>query len=164
MNIRLATVQDMDAILAIYAYARTQMKHNHNPHQWGDHHPAMALLLNDIQTRQLYLLCEESAIRGVFAFILGEDPTYQHIEDGAWLNERPYGTIHRIAAAKGAHGIFSAALAYCERQVDNVRIDTHADNHIMQHVIEKAGFQRCGIIFTDDGTPRIAYQKVINTL
>ena len=26
MNIRLATVQDMDAILAIYAYARTQMK------------------------------------------------------------------------------------------------------------------------------------------
>ena len=89
MNIRLATVQDMDAILAIYAYARTQMKNNHNPHQWGDHHPAMALLLNDIQTRQLYLLCEESAIRGVFAFILGEDPTYQHIEDGAWLNERP---------------------------------------------------------------------------
>lgn len=45
-----------------------------------------------------------------------------------------------------------------------MRIDTHADNHIMQHVIEKAGFQRCGIIFTDDGTPRIAYQKVINTL
>ena len=42
MNIRLATVQDMDAILAIYAYARTQMKNNHNPHQWGDHHPAMA--------------------------------------------------------------------------------------------------------------------------
>lgn len=41
MNIRLATVQDMDAILAIYAYARTQMKNNHNPHQWGDHHPAI---------------------------------------------------------------------------------------------------------------------------
>ena len=94
MNIRLATVQDMDAILAIYAYARTQMKNNHNPHQWGDHHPAMALLLNDIQTRQLYLLCEESAIRGVFAFILGEDPTYPHIEDGAWL------TRHLLCCAR----------------------------------------------------------------
>ena len=32
-----------------------------------------------------------------FVFIIGEDPTYDIIENGAWIdNERPYGTIHRM--------------------------------------------------------------------
>ena len=42
---------------------------------------------------------------------------------------------------------------------DNLRIDTHKDNKIMINLIEKAGFERCGTIYVDDGTPRIAYQK-----
>lgn len=29
----------------------------------------------------------------------------------------------------------------------------------MQHVLEKNGFTRCGIIFTEDGSERIAFQK-----
>lgn len=40
----------------------------------------------------------------------------------------------------------------------NIRIDTHADNKTMQHLIEADGFTRCGIIYIADGTPRIAYQ------
>lgn len=162
MYIRLATTQDLDTIAAIYAYAREQMKRHHNPHQWGDHHPALALLRDDLARQQLYLICEQATICGVFAFILGEDPTYRSIEAGSWRSNSPYGTIHRIAAAPNAHGIFATALAYCETQIDHLRIDTHADNHIMQHAIEKAGFERCGIIYTDDGTPRIAYQKLLS--
>ena len=30
-------------------------------------------------------------------FIIGADPTYEVIEDGAWPDNSPYGTIHRIA-------------------------------------------------------------------
>ena len=30
----------------------------------------------------------------------------------------------------------------------------------MQHLIEKNGFQRCGIIYVEDGSPRIAYEKI----
>lgn len=30
----------------------------------------------------------------------------------------------------------------------------------MQHILEKNGFARCGIIHVADGTPRIAYQKL----
>ena len=29
----------------------------------------------------------------------------------------------------------------------------------MQHVVTKAGFKRCGIIYTDNGTPRIAFDR-----
>ena len=29
----------------------------------------------------------------------------------------------------------------------------------MQHILEKQGFVRCGIIYVANGTPRIAYQR-----
>ena len=45
-----------------------------------------------------------------------------------------------------------------------VRADTHADNKIMQHLLEENGFTKCGIIHVEDGTPRIAYQKMSLTL
>ena len=41
----------------------------------------------------------------------------------------------------------------------NVKGDTHEDNYVMQKVFEKNGFRRCGIIYVEDGTPRIAYQR-----
>jgi RimJ/RimL family protein N-acetyltransferase len=44
-------------------------------------------------------------------------------------------------------------------QIPNIRIDTHRDNAIMQHLLEKNGFVKCGIIYVEDGSPRIAYQK-----
>ena len=34
------------------------------------------------------------------------------------------------------------------------------DNKIMQKVLLKNGFQETGIIYVEDGTPRIAYEKV----
>lgn len=37
----------------------------------------------------------------------------------------------------------------------------HADNHTMQHVTEKDGFIRTGIIYAADKTPGIAYQKAL---
>lgn len=47
--------------------------------------------------RQLYVIEEDGQIHGVFAFILGADPTYAVIEDGAWRSDEAYGTIHHIA-------------------------------------------------------------------
>ena len=40
----------------------------------------------------------------------------------------------------------------------------HADNKIMQHLLEKNGFARCGIIHVEDGTSRVAYQKLSATV
>jgi hypothetical protein len=52
------------------------------------------------------------------------------------------------------------ALHYCESQIGNIRIDTHKDNVIMQHILESHYYTKCGTIYADDGMPRIAYQKV----
>ena len=79
-----------------------------------------------------------------------------------WLNDEEYGTIHRIASNGSVKGIFESCLKYCESIVDNIRIDTHHNNFIMQYLIEKNGFTKCGIIFVRDGSPRIAYQRKVD--
>ena len=50
---------------------------------------------------------------------------------------------------------------YAFSVTDNVRIDTHADNAIMQHNILKHGFRFCGTILLANGDPRLAYQKLL---
>ena len=91
--------------------------------------------------------------------ILGVDPTYQHIYEGNWLNDEPYGVIHRLATNGKRKGVSDACLNWCFEQWGNIRVDTHQDNKVMQHILTKYGFQRCGIIYVKNGTERIAYQK-----
>lgn len=155
--IRPATAADMDRILEIYEYARRFMAENGNPTQWGNGYPARQTLEEDINKERLFLVTEEDCICGVFMFVIGDDPTYADIE-GSWRSDTPYGVIHRVAGMGG--GIFAAVLEYCEQQINHLRIDTHADNKPMQHVVEKAGFCRRGTIFVEDGSPRIAYDRI----
>lgn len=153
-------MKDLPEVMAIYEFAREQMRLSGNPNQWKNSHPAQGLILEDIKNKTGFVLEKDGKICGAFAFIIGNDPTYNYIE-GKWKNDEPYGTIHRIASAGTNRGIFSECLKFCESKVSNIRIDTHGDNKIMQRVVEKNGFERCGIIFVADKSPRIAYQKVI---
>ena len=156
--IRKAAAEDLPCILPIYDYARSFMVKNGNPTQW-QHSPTTETLKNDIRLGNLYVVENNGHIIGVFALIFGEDPTYRVIE-GSWLDESPYGTIHRVASAEGAHGVFAAALAFALEKSNHLRIDTHRDNLQMQHLILKHGFQYCGVIHVADGSPRLAYERV----
>ena len=160
MKIRRAVPGDMKNIFAIYAYARQQMRLAGNPDQWGDSHPSMEIVQKDIADGSSYVVTDEKdEICAVFAFIIGEEPTYRKIENGHWLSDDAYGTLHRVASSGRQKGILKLCLAYCEAKMPNVRVDTHGQNRIMQHLLEKNGYQRCGIIHVADGSPRIAYQK-----
>ena len=155
-----AAVQDLPAILNIYECARDFMIRSGNPHQWANGYPQTKLLLQDIERGELYLCRSDRNIYGVFAFIIGEDTTYLKIEDGAWRSDTPYGTIHRIAGDGSKKGIFAEAVSFCENKIPHLRIDTHNDNHVMQHLVLKYGFQKCGTIYVSDHSPRIAYEKI----
>lgn len=160
--IRNTNLSDLSEINEIYAYARQFMKESGNPTQWGDNRPSPSAIEKDIRTQNSYVVLENDKIIGVFSFINGHDETYDVIEEGAWLNDEPYGVIHKIAGAPNAHGILADALEFAGTQVTNLRIDTHKNNTVMQHLLSKAGFQYCGIIYTDDGTKRLAYQKILD--
>ena len=166
--IRLAKYDDLNRIMEIYQEARNYMEANGNPDQWGKNHPPRQFLEEDIKKGQLYVYTENdeaqtedikrAQIHGVFAFIIGPDPIYTYIEDGEWLNDEVYGTIHRIAGDGVAKGVFEKCLDFCKSQIANLRIDTHHNNLTMQHLVEKNGFEKCGIVYMEDGSPRIAYQ------
>lgn len=158
MLVRKAKMEDWEQILYCYQKARQYMKDTGNGSQWGDHHPPEDMLKEDIELGQLYVcVAEDDKVHGVFVFLLGEDPTYGYVKDGAWLNNEAYGTIHRIAGDGEYKGVFKAALAYCQSQINNIRADTHENNKTMQHLFEKYGFKKVGIIFLLDGRERIAY-------
>ena len=159
MTIRKAEEKDLNSILRVYAIAREYMRQNGNPDQWGWDKPPKEMLVDDIKKGQLYVgENTDGSIPFVFAFILGDDPTYSYIEDGSWLSDEPYGTIHRIASDGSIPGVVKMAVDFCKTIISNIRIDTHHNNKTMQHVVEKIGFTKCGIIYIEDGTPRIAYQ------
>lgn len=156
--IRLAKHEDLPQILTIYEYARKFMKEQGNPTQQSSTHPEKEILKADIESKTLYLIEESGQIAGVFAFIVGEDSTYNVIDHGQWKSNDTYGTIHRVAAAEGSTGIVKKAVEYCKSLHPYIRIDTHEKNLVMQHLIQKTGFEKSGVIYAYDGSPRIAYE------
>ena len=135
------------------------MRAQGNASQWGNGHPSETLLREDIAQQRLYLCVENEAILGVFCYFFGDDPTYAYVEGGTWLNEAPYGVIHRIAVDVHGKGVAKFCFDYAFSRCQNLKIDTHADNLPMQSALNKNGFIRCGTIYLANGDPRIAYQK-----
>lgn len=158
MKIRRAQKCEIPEIMKIYDHAREFMCAHGNSNQWLKGYPSRELVEKDCEKGRLYV-CETERIEGVFMFAAESDPTYERIDQGAWLNDRPYGTMHRMASAGRVRGLSAFCLSWCFEQCKNVKGDTHKDNYVMQNVFEKNGFKRCGIIYGEDGTPRIAYQK-----
>lgn len=156
-TIRKTRQTDIDRLMEIYHSAQERMIAGGNPNQWGHAYPPRKIVEDDIRKGNSFVLEEGEDIHAVFVMMDSPEPSYQVI-DGAWLNDAKYVTIHRVARDNTAHGIFSQIMEFCRKHADNIRIDTHHDNHIMQAAIEKAGFSRCGIIRLADGSPRIAYQ------
>ena len=159
MQIRKSNVQDLNTLLDLYQHARSFMAQHGNPSQWGNSYPPVSTLENDIREGNSYVCVEDGQIVATFYFRIGPDDTYAKIYNGQWLNEEPYGVVHRIASNGTVKGAATYCINWALSQCGNLKIDTHQDNRIMQHLLEKNGFTNCGIIFIEDGTERIAYQK-----
>lgn len=159
MNIRHARPDDLNKIMEIYQYAKTVMAQSGNPGQWVNGYPSRELIESDLKQEHLYVLENEGQIEAVFVYFIGDEPTYHRIENGAWLNDAPYGVVHRVATAGKVRGAGQLCLDWSFEQCRNLRIDTHDDNCIMQHILEKAGYTKCGRVTMEDGSPRIAYHK-----
>lgn len=159
MLVRRATYDDLERMKELFACARAYMKKSGNPNQWKNDRPSIKLVINDIAKNNSYVIEDDEKIVATFACIKGIEPTYLDI-DGKWLNDDDYVTIHRVASDGSRRGIFKEIIKYCGKFNRDIRIDTHKDNKTMIHLIEKNGFKYCGIIIVDDGTPRLAYQKL----
>ena len=158
--IREARPTDMAEIMKVMDAAKKIMRSSGNIRQWTDGYPSEAVILSDMETHGGFVVEDDGKVVGYFAFLPSPELTYAGIYEGQWLDdEEPYHVIHRIASYPDAHGIFSSIMDFCFSLDPNIRIDTHRDNHIMQHNIAKHGFTYCGIISLVSGDERLAYQK-----
>ena len=161
MNIRKANYKDLEEIRLIYQSARKFMSDNGNPNQWGNNNPPLSRTEEDLRENNLYVVEYDKDILAVFFYKYGDDPTYKIIYQGSWLNNSPYGVIHRIAVSDKARGkgIAGICFDFAYSQCKNLKIDTHKDNIPMQRALAKHGFKQCGIIHLVNGDERIAFQK-----
>ena len=158
--IRKATHDDIPALMRLFESAKSIMRASGNLHQWGVGYPSVEVVRRDIEQGVCYVATDgaDGEIEATMAFIPGPDPTYSYIEAGAWLNDGPYHVIHRIAVAAPGKGYARLLLDWAFERTETVRIDTHRDNVIMHHILQKYGFLRCGVIYLANGDARDAYQ------
>ena len=159
MEIRKTKAEELDRVMAIYAHARKFMAETGNPNQWGSTKPPKEQIIADIEQGKSYVCVENGEIAATFFYSDEVDPTYVKIYEGNWLNEAPYGVVHRIASAGTAKGSGSFCINRAFEQCGNLKIDTHHDNIVMQKTLQKNGFVYCGIIYLVSGDARMAYQK-----
>ena len=97
IEIRKTEITELAILMDIFEQGKRIMRKNGNTKQWTGGYPTEEIIKKDIENGNSYVcLDEEQKIVGTFAFIQGDDPTYAHIYDGAWIDDKqPYGVIHQ---------------------------------------------------------------------
>lgn len=161
LTIRRAAETDLPRIMEIFEVARRFMCATGNANQWTDGYPRRELVRAGIAAGHCYVCTAAGgAVVATFCFVPGPDPTYAEIRDGSWPDDGPYCVVHRLASDGSVRGVGRRCIEWCAARCERLRLDTHADNRVMQAVAAQCGFVRCGIIRVANGTPRIAYQRV----
>ena len=134
--------------------------------QWTDDYPNLDTIRRDVQAGKGYAVKVDGRLAGYLCIDFSGEPDYEQIE-GKWRSEQPYAVVHRMAFSgkfrgKGlADSVFALVEKLCaDKNVGCIRIDTDFPNKRMQHVLEKNGFVRCGVI-QFQGNRRIAYDKLL---
>lgn len=167
MVFRKAEVADVSNIMIIIKQAQDYFKDN-GINQWQNNYPNSDTIKSDIINNNSYVLASNERIVGTAAVVFTGERTYDTIYDGQWLSNNDYATIHRIAVdstLKG-QGLSSVIINYVEEMsiesgIKSIRVDTHRDNTSMQRLLEKNGFSYCGIIYLEDDSERLAFEKVL---
>lgn len=168
MKVKIAEKQNLNEIMEVIHDAQAFLKAQEID-QWQNGYPNCDVILQDIFKQRGLVLKDEEEIVGYCFYSEDIEPTYLKIYDGAWINDSPYIVIHRLALKQSSQGkhlsheLFQKVTEIAKQQgIYNLRIDTHPDNKIMQHVILKEGFTYCGKIYLEDGDLRYGYQKRLN--
>lgn len=161
-TIRKASASDIDAMMDIFECGKQIMRSDGNMTQWTGGYPQRDLVAAEIERGNSYVvLAPNGVVVATFALILTDDPTYKVIYNGQWADDvLPYATIHRIASRADYSDVARQCFNFAWSVRPNLRVDTHADNRIMQHVLLKNGFRYCGVIHLLNGDERLAFQKV----
>ncbi|HAT4191270.1 GNAT family N-acetyltransferase [Clostridium perfringens] len=167
MEFRQAKISDLDQIVEIIELSKKYLKET-KVDQWQDGYPAKEDLRRDIESGNSYVLTNKDEIVATTVISLDGESTYNSIFNGEWITNEDYIVMHRVAVHdkyKGK-GIFKELIKEAEslalnKGISSIKIDTHRDNISMQRAVVKNDFKKCGIIYLEEGSERIAFEKVL---
>ncbi|GAA0089182.1 GNAT family N-acetyltransferase [Clostridium perfringens] len=167
MEFRQAKISDLDQIVEIIELSKKYLKET-KVDQWQDGYPAKEDLRRDIESGNSYVLTNKDEIVATTVISLDGESTYNSIFNGEWITNEEYIVMHRVAVHdkyKGK-GIFKELIKEAEslalnKGISSIKIDTHRDNISMQRAVVKNDFKKCGIIYLEEGSERIAFEKVL---
>ena len=167
MEFRKAVEADVNNIMNIIKQAQAYFKEN-GINQWQNNYPNVEVINSDIANKSSYVLLKENNIVATAAVSFDGEKTYDAIYQGEWITDNEYAVIHRIAvdnSYKGL-GLSSEIIKNVEKLclnkgVYSIKIDTHEENISMQSLLKKNKFEYCGIIYLEDKSKRIAFEKTL---
>lgn len=159
-----ASENDFHEIWKIIDDARNRMLCE-DKKQWNKNYPSPSDIHNDIINETGFVLKDTFGQIDCFgAVIFGVEPAYETIE-GAWLTEKEYVVVHRLAVSQKTQGQGIASyfmqqveMLAKEKGIESFKVDTNFDNFAMMAVLDKLGFSYCGEISYEKGKRR-AYEK-----
>lgn len=170
-DMRPATVDDIPAIVATLEAGRSLLAADGIDQWQNGTGPDVDLVTEDVERGWGRVFLVDGQVAATAALIDEPEPNYAHMLEGAWQVRgdaaAPYATIHRVAVAPAFRGMYVAQRFYARlieearaRGFAEIRVDTHADNVRMQHVIASAGFTRAGTVLIGNSPKdlRWAYQ------
>lgn len=167
MEFRKTTKADINGIMSIIKQAQDYFKEQ-GINQWQNNYPNIDTISSDIHKEESYVLLKDNNIVATAAVSFDGEKTYDSIYEGQWATNNDYVVIHRIAVDNNYKGlgVSSEIIKYVEelclnKSIYSIKIDTHEENLSMQKLLSKNEFEYCGVIYLEDKSKRIAFEKVL---
>lgn len=165
MIFRPAMPEDVPAIMTLVEAAVRRLAAM-GVDQWQDGYPNRGRIEQDVAEGIGYVIEEADRVVAYGAVIFTGEDAYRAIE-GRWLSEEEnYVVVHRMCVAEEVVGqgfgrrFMEAAEQLSRGRVRSFRVDTHADNRVMQSLLPRLGFTRCGIIYFES-RHLVAFEKIL---
>lgn len=166
MKLRKSVNEDINNIIQIIDEAKEALKEQ-GIDQWQNGYPNDDVIRNDILNNDSYVFIKNNEIVATSAVSFDGEKTYDKIYDGNWISNDEFAVIHRIAISNKYKGtgiaseIIKMIEAIClDKNVHSIKVDTHEFNMPMQKLLKKNDFKYCGVIYLEDKSKRVAFEKI----
>lgn len=166
MKLRKSVNEDINNIMQIIDEAKEALKEQ-GIDQWQNGYPNADVIRNDILNNDSYVFIKNNEIVATSAVSFDGEKTYDKIYDGSWITNDEFAVIHRIAISNKYKGtgiaseIIKMIEAIClDKNVHSIKVDTHEFNIPMQKLLKKNDFKYCGVIYLEDKSKRVAFEKI----
>jgi ribosomal protein S18 acetylase RimI-like enzyme len=149
MNIRLATLEDIEPIMQLVKEIVPVMRASGN-FQWDDVYPNPAVFEKDVALKQLWVADVNGHVAGFAAITTDQEVEYANV---GWDINEPAIVTHRLAVSihHRREGIAEALLKQAEivaiaKGIHILRIDTNSNNKATRLLFPKLGYEYAGEI------------------